>query len=132
MDFPNSPIVGQIFTVNGKQWIWSGTSWNSRTANTTFQGHAGTHAVGQSDAVTIAQSQVTNLVADITAKSNIASPTFTGIPAAPTAAPQTNTTQIATTAFVANSIALSTIPDASTTTKMASGKSGCCGLLMTS
>lgn len=34
----------------------------------------------------------------------IASPTFTGTPAAPTAAPGTNTTQLATTAFVASSI----------------------------
>ena len=33
-------------------------------------------------------------------KANIVSPTFTGTPAAPTAAPGTNTTQLATTAFV--------------------------------
>ena len=33
-------------------------------------------------------------------KANIASPTLTGVPAAPTAAVGTNTTQIATTAFV--------------------------------
>lgn len=33
-------------------------------------------------------------------KANSASPTLTGVPAAPTAAPGTNTTQIATTAFV--------------------------------
>lgn len=33
-------------------------------------------------------------------KANIASPTFTGVPAAPTAANGTNTTQVATTAFV--------------------------------
>jgi microcystin-dependent protein len=32
----------------------------------------------------------------------LASPTFTGVPAAPTASPGTNTTQIATTAFVAS------------------------------
>lgn len=38
----------------------------------------------------------------------IASPTFTGTPAAPTAAPGTNTTQIATTAFVQNAISAST------------------------
>ena len=38
--------------------------------------------------------------ADVSAKANIASPTFTGTPAAPTAASGTNTTQIATTAFV--------------------------------
>src|SRR5574343_569292 len=36
----------------------------------------------------------------ITAKANLASPTFTGTPAAPTAAAGTNTTQLATTAFV--------------------------------
>ena len=38
--------------------------------------------------------------ADLALKSNLASPTFTGIPAAPTAAVDTNTTQIATTAYV--------------------------------
>ena len=38
--------------------------------------------------------------ADITNKANLASPTFTGTPAAPTASSGTNTTQIATTAFV--------------------------------
>lgn len=36
----------------------------------------------------------------INLKAALASPTFTGVPAAPTAAPGTNTTQIATTAFV--------------------------------
>jgi len=38
--------------------------------------------------------------ADITSKASVASPTFTGTPAAPTAAQGTNTTQVATTAFV--------------------------------
>jgi hypothetical protein len=38
--------------------------------------------------------------ADITGKANLAGPTFTGVPAAPTASQGTNTTQIATTAFV--------------------------------
>lgn len=37
---------------------------------------------------------------DLSAKANLASPTFTGTPKAPTAAKGTNTTQIATTAFV--------------------------------
>lgn len=37
---------------------------------------------------------------DISAKANIASPTFTGTPAAPTAAQGTNTTQVATTEYV--------------------------------
>ena len=39
-------------------------------------------------------------LSDLGAKAPLASPTFTGTPAAPTAAQGTNTTQIATTAFV--------------------------------
>lgn len=38
-------------------------------------------------------------------KANLASPTFTGVPAAPTATAGTNTTQIATTAFVTTAVA---------------------------
>ena len=41
---------------------------------------------------------------DISGKANLASPTFTGTPKAPTAASGTNTTQIATTAFVQNAV----------------------------
>ena len=62
--------------------------------------HAASHASGGSDPITIAESQVTGLVADLAAKAPLASPTFTGTPAAPTAAVDTNTTQLATTAFV--------------------------------
>lgn len=40
----------------------------------------------------------------LAAKANLASPTFTGTPAAPTASAGTNTTQIATTAFVNTAI----------------------------
>ena len=45
-------------------------------------------------------SLVDHTTAADTNKANIASPTFTGVPAAPTASSGTNTTQIATTAFV--------------------------------
>ena len=44
----------------------------------------------------------------VNSKANIASPTFTGTPAAPTATAGNNTTQIATTAFVATEIATAT------------------------
>ncbi len=44
---------------------------------------------------------ILDLVTTLALKANLASPTFTGTPAAPTAAPGTNTTQLATTAFVA-------------------------------
>lgn len=50
--------------------------------------------------IVIAQSAVTDLTTDLGNKANLASPTFTGTPAAPTAAVDTNTTQIATTAYV--------------------------------
>lgn len=47
----------------------------------------------------------TNLANALSLKANLASPAFTGTPTAPTAATGTNTTQIATTAFVNNAIA---------------------------
>lgn len=51
-------------------------------------------------AIAIAQSAVTNLTTDLAAKAPLASPALTGIPTAPTATAGTNTTQLATTAFV--------------------------------
>lgn len=55
---------------------------------------------------------VTQINADLTLKAAIASPTFTGVPAAPTAATGANTTQLATTAFVQTTVsaAVATIP----------------------
>lgn len=44
------------------------------------------------------------LQTQLNAKANLASPTFTGTPAAPTAAAGTNTTQVATTAFVQTAV----------------------------
>lgn len=41
---------------------------------------------------------------DVSSKANINSPTFTGTPKAPTASVGTNTTQIATTAYVKNEL----------------------------
>lgn len=61
---------------------------------------------------THAQSDISGLTADLAAKAPIASPTFTGTPSAPTAAPGTNTTQIATTAFV--EAAIDAIPPGTT------------------
>ena len=45
-------------------------------------------------------SEFTTIRTAVNSKADIASPTLTGTPAAPTAAADTNTTQIATTAFV--------------------------------
>ena len=71
-------------------------------------------AGGGSYSPPIPQSDVTNLTTDLAAKAPLASPTFTGTPAAPTASGGTNTTQIATTAFVSAAIsALSSVYQAS-------------------
>ena len=53
-------------------------------------------------------SDVETSISDLAAKAALASPTFTGTPAAPTAAQGTSTTQIATTAFVNAEIAADT------------------------
>lgn len=52
-------------------------------------------------AVTVTHTQLNT----VTSKADIASPTFTGTPAAPTPSTGTNTTQLATTAFVTAAIA---------------------------
>lgn len=53
----------------------------------------------------IAQSDVINLVGDLSLKAPLASPHFTGIPTAPTAPPATASTQLATTAYVDAAVA---------------------------
>lgn len=77
--------------------------------------HASTHASGGTDALTLAQSQITNLTTDLAAKAPLASPSLTGTPTSTTAAADTNTTQIATTAYV--------VGQASSTTPAALGTS---------
>lgn len=49
--------------------------------------------------------EIKSLWSSVNAKAPIASPTFTGTPAAPTAAAGTNSTQLATTAFVTTAVA---------------------------
>jgi hypothetical protein len=49
-----------------------------------------------------------NISTAISTKADLASPTFTGTPAAPTASPGTNTTQVATTAFVGAAVTAAT------------------------
>jgi hypothetical protein len=63
-----------------------------------------------------------NLDADLDVKANLVSPTFTGVPAAPTASVGTNTTQLATTAFVhAERSSTSTLSNKSLTTPVLTG-----------
>ena len=70
----------------------------------------------------IAQSKIDGLSTSFSAKADLASPTFTGTPSAPTAAPGTDTTQVATTAFVkAAADAAAAVANALTTDDVAEG-----------
>ncbi len=51
-----------------------------------------------------------NIAIAVATKADLASPTFTGTPAAPTASVSTDTTQIATTAFVQDVVAHDIFP----------------------
>lgn len=74
----------------------NGTAISAAAAGTDYLAPAG----NGSQLTGITESQVSGLTADLAAKAPLASPTFTGTPAAPTATGGTNTTQLATTAFV--------------------------------
>jgi trimeric autotransporter adhesin len=81
----------------------SGTDYAPATSGSSLlkaNGSGGFSNAVAGDIPNIAESQVTNLTTDLAAKAALASPTFTGTPAAPTASAGTNTTQLATTAFV--------------------------------
>ena len=56
-------------------------------------------------AALLSQSSIANLTTDLSAKAPLVSPELSGTPTAPTAAAGTNTTQIATTAFVGTAVA---------------------------
>jgi hypothetical protein len=76
-------------------------SYGSASAVPTFTVDSkGRLTAASNTTIAIAQSAVTNLTTDLGLKANLASPALSGTPTAPTAAANTNTTQIATTAFV--------------------------------
>lgn len=58
IDFPNSPTVGQLFTVGDITWEWTGTVWRSST-NQVIPTHAVTHEDGGADELELAPAQVT-------------------------------------------------------------------------
>lgn len=126
---PSTPLEGQIYydTVTDHLNYRTSGSWHDLTNALTLGGanlasvrdfslSTGTRtSAAISDfsssvttligSATIAQSQVTNLVDNLSAKAPLASPALTGTPTAPTASVGTNTTQIATTAFTIAEIA---------------------------
>lgn len=77
---------------------------NSTAANNYYKVGVNSAGVVVSGSTTLAQSDVTGLSDALAGKAPLASPELTGTPTAPTAAVNTNTTQIATTAFVVSEI----------------------------
>lgn len=105
---PSSPAESQIYydSTTHALFVYNGTAW--RVADPTLVSVAFSSLTGIpttiagygiGDAYTITQ-----IDTSLALKSNISSPTFTGVPAAPTAAAATNTTQLATTAYVRTEI----------------------------
>ena len=74
-------------------------SSNVTTLSNTVSRHTDSIGTLQTD-LDSAESDISNLQTSLAGKANIASPTFSGVPKAPTASSGTNNTQIATTAFV--------------------------------
>lgn len=93
-------VVGPASATDGALALFDGTTGKllktSGVTTASFASASHTHT----------QSDVTSLVSDLALKAPLVSPTFTGTPVAPTASPGTNTTQIATTAFVTAAVAV--------------------------
>jgi hypothetical protein len=121
INFPNSPNEGDIHQVADRVWQWDGEKW--KATGTTSSSAVGAVVVFEgatADAYettltvvdptadrTITLPNTTGTVAltsDLTIYAPLASPTLTGVPAAPTASANTNTTQVATTAFVVTEV----------------------------
>lgn len=90
----------KIGTTSSQKIGFWGTTGVTRPTGDILTALGTSSGMGLISSPTISEADVTNLVSDLALKAPLASPTFTGVPAAPTATGGTNTTQLATTAFV--------------------------------
>jgi hypothetical protein len=92
--------LNQIGVYDGTEWVYLGAAGGGGDADT-LEGEAGSYYLDRTNHTGAqAISTVTGLQTALDAKAPLASPALTGTPTAPTATAGTNTTQIATTAFV--------------------------------
>ena len=111
---PSSPNNGNVLTYNGSSWVASAPA----TGLPDMTDNSGKY-------LTTNGSAASWVTVDLSSKADIASPNFTGTPTAPTATAGTNTTQVATTAFVGtalnNKITYGTLDLTAGTSPLASG-----------
>lgn len=95
---PTGGTSGQVLTVDGSgNVVWGAAPQNG----TTYTAGTGITITGSSIA---ADTSVVATVTNLNLKAPLASPALTGTPTAPTASGGTNTTQVATTAFVTTAV----------------------------
>jgi hypothetical protein len=99
----NNPADNEVLTFDSGTSLWTNAAISGGGGGVPDDGSVTDAKVAANAA--IAQSKVANLTTDLAAKAPLASPTLTGTPAAPTATAGTNTTQLATTAFVTTAAA---------------------------
>lgn len=116
----STPAFTLSTTVNGMV-KGNGTAFSAAVAGTDYILPSGSGA---------ALTGITN--SQVSGSAPLASPTFTGVPAAPTASVDTNTTQLATTAYVVGQSYLKTATAASTYATIASQGTAAAGVLTTS
>ena len=108
--------AGKVLTWNGTKWapanVSAGTITSVTAASPLVSSGGATPQISMPVATTSANGYLSSI--DWTTFNNkaaVASPTFTGVPAAPTASAGTNTTQIATTAFVTTALSTAGVRD---------------------
>lgn len=97
-------MTGAITFAAGQTWPTFNQNTTGNAATATQWATARTLTIGNTGKAVSGAANVTWTLAEIGAAA-LASPAFTGTPTAPTAAPGTNTTQIASTAFVTAAVA---------------------------
>lgn len=113
--FPN--VSGAVTATHAELNIMDGVTASTAELNILDGVTASTAELNIMDGVTATTAELnytdgvtSNIQTQLDGKAALNSPTFTGTPAAPTAATGTATTQLATTAFVANTAFSSTLP----------------------
>jgi hypothetical protein len=97
-----APIVNPV---DGRITPYFQRFWQNLTITSVDGANQNTDIAALQSSITTINGQITTINSTLTGKAPLASPTFTGTPAAPTAAGGTNTTQLATTAFVQGELA---------------------------